>query len=65
MWPRSIRHLALALTWTISLLEEPQLSVLIAKNALRPGDYHRLNVVEIDDLYDNIIHYAVESVLCT
>lgn len=33
-------------------------------NALRPGDRHRLNEDETDDLYDNIIHYRVESALC-
>lgn len=46
-----------------SLLEEPQLSVLIAKNAMRPKDYHRLNAVKTDDLYDNIIHSAMETAL--
>lgn len=63
-WPCSIQHLALALTRTISLLEEPCLLVLIAKNALRPEDHHHLNEVEMDDLLDNIMHSAMESVLC-
>lgn len=54
----------LALTWTTSLLEELRLLVLIAKNALRPGDSRYLNEVEINDLYDNIIHFAIESALC-
>lgn len=40
------------------------MSVLIAKNALRPGDCHRLNVVKTNDLYDNVIHFAMESALC-
>lgn len=48
-----------------SLLEEPQLSVLIAKNAIRPSDRYRLNEVKMDDLYDNAIHYTMESALCT
>lgn len=57
-------HLALALTRTTSLLEEPLLSVLIAKNALRPKNRHCLNEVKTDDLYENIIHSVMESVLC-
>lgn len=60
-WPRGIQHLALAFTRKTSLLEESRLSVLIAKNALRPRDYHRLNEVETDNLYDNIIHSMMES----
>lgn len=56
--------MASVLTWTISLLEESRLSVLIAKNVLRPGDCHLLNEIEIDDLYDNIIHFRMESALC-
>lgn len=55
-WPRGIQHLALALTQTTSLFEEPSLSILIAKNALRPGDHHRLKAITTDGLYDNIIH---------
>lgn len=46
------------------LLKEPRLSVLIAKTGLRPRDHHHLNEVEIDDLYDNIMHSALESALC-
>lgn len=30
---------------------------------MRHGDRHRLGVVEIDDLYDNTIHSAIECVL--
>lgn len=45
------------------LLEEPHLSVLIAKNALRYRDCHRLNEVKMDDLYDNVMHAAMKSVL--
>lgn len=63
-WPRSIQHLVLAMTRTIFLLEESYISILIAKNALRPENSHRLNEVEMDDLYDNIIHSAIETVLC-
>lgn len=62
-WPRGIQHLALALTRTTSLLKEPRLYVLIAKNTPRPKDHQRLNEVETDDLYGNIIHSAIESVL--
>lgn len=40
------------------------MSVLIAKNVLRPEDHHRLNAVKTDDLYNNIIHSTMESVLC-
>lgn len=36
LWPHRIQYLVLALTLMTSLLEEPHLSVLIAKNALRP-----------------------------
>lgn len=64
-WLWDIQHLAMALTKTNSLLEEPQLSFLIAKNAQRLGDRHRLNAVETDELYDNIIDSTMESVLCT
>lgn len=56
--------MTLALTRTTSLLKEPCLSIVIAKSALRLGDCHRLNKVEIDDLYYNIIHYTMESALC-
>lgn len=56
--------LALALTQVNSLLEELQLSIFIAKNALRSGDCYRLNEVETDDLYDNVIHSTMESALC-
>lgn len=47
-----------------SLLEEPCLSVLIGKNALRPRDCHHLNEVETDDLFNNIMHSTMESFLC-
>lgn len=46
-----------------SLLEEPRLSVLITKNALSLKDRHLLNEIEIDDLYNNIIHSMMESAL--
>lgn len=59
-----IQHLTLALIQTTYLFKEPHLYVLISKNALRPEDHHCLNTVETDDLYDNIIHSAIESVLC-
>lgn len=36
----------------------------MAKNALRTGDHYRLNEVETNDLYDNAIHFAIESALC-
>lgn len=64
-WARGIQNLALVLTRTTSLLKEPRLSILIAKNTLRRGDHHHLNVVEIDDLYNNIIPFAMESALCS
>lgn len=59
-----IQHLALALTWMTSILEEPHMSVLIAKNTLRLEDRHNLNEVQTDNLYDNIIHSSMESALC-
>lgn len=34
------------------------------KDALRPRDHHHLNEVETGNLYDNIIHSAMESALC-
>lgn len=61
--PQGIQHLALALTQVNSLLEEPQFSILIAKNSLWPGDRHRLNAVETNDLYNNGIHSAMGSAL--
>lgn len=48
-----------------SFLEKPQLLILIAKNSLRPDDRHRLGAIKIDKLYDNVIHSAMKSVLCT
>lgn len=59
-----VQHLTLALTWATFLLKEPLLSVLIAKSALRPRDRHRLNEVDTEDLYFNIIHFTMESALC-
>lgn len=56
--------MALALTQTTSLPEESWLSILIAKNAMRPGDHHHRKAVETDDLYDNIIHSTMENALC-
>lgn len=47
-----------------SLLKKPRLSVLIAKNALRSDYRHHPNEVKMDDLYNNIIHSAMESALC-
>lgn len=47
-----------------SLLEELQLLIFVAKNALQPGDCYRVNEVETDDLYDNVIHSGIESTLC-
>lgn len=54
----------LALTRTTSLLEKPNLSVLMSKNTLRPGDRHRLNKVKKNDLFDNIMHSHGECPLC-
>lgn len=64
IWLRDIQYLALALTRTTSLLEKLWLLVLIAKNVLRSRDYHHLNKIATDDLYDNIIHSAMGSVMC-
>lgn len=47
-----------------TLHEEPRLSVLTVKNASKLRDHHCLNEVEIDDLYDNIIHFVMEGALC-
>lgn len=63
-WPQGIQHLLLALTRVNSLLEELRLFILIAKNSLRPRDHHYLNTVETDDLYNNVIHSAMQSALC-
>lgn len=49
-WPCNIQHLVLVLTRTTSFLEEPNLSVLITKNALGPEDRHSLNEVEMNKL---------------
>lgn len=46
-----------------SLLEDPSLVVLLTKNALRLGDCRRLSEVENDELFDNIMHFALESAL--
>lgn len=64
-WPLSIQHLALALNYTSSLLGDPTLVVLLIKSAFRPADHHGPNGVKIDDLFDNIMHSTLESVLCT
>lgn len=40
------------------------MSVLVAKNSLRPSCHHHLSTVEIDKLYDNVIHSARKSALC-
>lgn len=63
-WPWGIQHLAIALIQDDSLLKEPRLSVLIANNPLKLGDCHRLGIVETDELYNNIIHSAIESAMC-
>lgn len=47
-----------------SLLDEPNLAILITKNALRPRDHRCLNEVETDELFDNIMHSALGSDLC-
>lgn len=47
-----------------SLLEYPSLAVLLIKNALRLEDYRRLNKVETDELFDHVMHSALESALC-
>lgn len=55
--------MAMALTWVDCLLEESRISFLIAKNAMQPDDHHRLGVVEMDDIYDSVIHFSMECVL--
>lgn len=62
-WPRSIQHLAYALTQGDSLLEKPRLSLLITKNVMQAGGLQWLGLIETDDLYKNTIHFAIESVL--
>lgn len=54
----------MVLTQMDLLLDESRFSILLAKNALRLGDRHYSNVAETDELYDNIIHSAMESAMC-
>lgn len=64
VWLPSIQCLALALTRTPSLLEDPSLTILLTKNALRPGDRRRLSEVRMDELFDNVMYYVLKSLVC-
>lgn len=63
-WPLSIQWLTMALNYLPSLLDDPTLTILLIKSALRPADRHHLNGVKIDELFDNVLHSALESALC-
>lgn len=63
-WPPNIQCMALALTRTPLLLDDPTLAVLLAKNALRPKDRCCLSELEADELFDNIMHPTLESAFC-
>lgn len=65
LWPLSIQRLTLALNWAPSLLYDPTLAILLIKSALRLGDHCRMNELETDELFDNVMHSALESALCT
>lgn len=45
-----------------TLLEDPLLCLLIIKNTMRVGDRHWLGELEIDELYDKVIHTTIETV---
>lgn len=48
-----------------SLLNDPTLSLLLIKSALKSADYCHLNELKIDELFDNTIHSALEGAFCT
>lgn len=62
-WAPSIQHVALVLNQVLSLLNDPSLVVLLIKNALRLRNRDRMNELKTDELFDNVIHFALESVL--
>lgn len=47
-----------------SLLEDPPLGLLLIKSALRSTDRRHLNKIEMDELFVNTIHSALEGALC-
>lgn len=60
----SIQRLALAFNRAPSLHDDPTLGLLI-KSTLRPVDHYHLNEVEMDEIFDNAIHFALKGALCT
>lgn len=46
-----------------SLLNDPTLAVLLTRNALRPEDCRHLNELEMDELFQNVMHSTLESSL--
>lgn len=65
LWPHNIQHLVLALTRLNSLLDKPNLAILVTKNSLRLEDCRHLNEFETEKLFDNVMHFALESALYT
>lgn len=64
-WHVRIQRLALAISRTPSLLDNPSLGLLVIKSTLRPTDCRHLNEVETNELFVNVIHSILEGVLCT
>lgn len=46
------------------LFDDPHMSVMISRNAMRLEDHHHLNEIRTDDLFDNIIHSSLEGAIC-
>lgn len=53
--------MVLALNRAPSLLDDPTLVILLITIALRLGDHCHLNKLEIDKLFDNVMHSNLES----
>ena len=47
-----------------SLLDDPTIGILLMKSVLRPVDRRCLNELKTDELFDNVMHSALESALC-
>lgn len=48
----------------LSLLNDPTLGLMLIKSALRLVDRRCLNELQIDELFDNVMYFSLESALC-
>lgn len=62
-WPKGVQPFTLALTQVKSLLNDPHLSMHIAKTLLLPADREMLGEYETYDHFKNVINIVVESIL--